>query len=262
MLVIPEYKQFSVNVHRQFGIDLSSYKETQMRRRLTSLRNQRGYASFAAYFDGIAKEKQLQEEFMDRLTINVTEFYRNPNRWTILQQDILPSLIKYKRHLRIWSAACSTGEEPYSLALMMIEQFRDVSFDIIATDIDEHVLQKAEKGTYKPEALKNIPSDKKSKYFLYKDNQYTVSPLLKQHIRFQQHNLLQDAYPKNVDLIVCRNVLIYFTDKAKEAIYQQFSHSLKDNCYLFVGSTEQIFNPENFGLQLYDTFFYQKYIHK
>lgn len=81
-----------------------------------------------------------------------------------------------------------------------------------------------------------------------------MSPLLKQHIRFQQHNLLQDAYPKNVDLIVCRNVLICFTDKAKEAIYQQFSHSLKDNSYLYIGSTEQIFNPEKFGLQLYDTF--------
>lgn len=249
-------------MHRQFGIDLSSYKEAQMKRRLTSLRNQRGYASFAAYFDGITKEKQLQEEFIDRLTINVTEFYRNPNRWMVLQQYILPSLIKNKRRLTIWSAACATGEEPYSLALMMNEHFSDISIDIIATDLDEKVLQKAKNGTYKPEALKNISPDKKSKYFLYKDNQYTVSPRLKQYIRFQQHNLLQDAYPKNIDLIVCRNVLIYFTDEAKETIYQQFSHSLHDNCFLFVGSTEQIFHPENYALQLYDTFFYQKYINK
>jgi len=254
------YEKFTEKVYHKFGIDLRLYKEAQMKRRLTSLRNKRGFKDFTTFYRAIEQDTALADEFIDRITINVSEFYRNPARWDVLREKIIPQLIKEKRNIRIWSAACSTGEEPYSLAILFNEHFRHINPTIIATDVDENALAKAKKGTYLAQALNNISNDKKSKYFTYNNNRYYVNDDLKKQITFQKHNLLEDAYPKNIDLIVCRNVLIYFTDEAKNDIYHKFSHSLVKNGMLFVGSTEQIFHPDRYNLELFDTFFYKKKI--
>lgn len=253
-----EYNAFVKKIHRKLDLDLAMYKEAQMKRRLTSLRNKHGYSDFDTYYDALSSKEVLLEEFVDRLTINVSEFYRNPKRWEVLIEKIIPALSKGKEKLTIWSAACSTGEEPYTLAMIFNDHFSHLKVDILATDLDEKVLDKARLGHYKAQSLKDLPVDKKSKYFMYKDNTYMVDERLKRSITFKQHNLLNDPYPAKVDLIVCRNVLIYFTDDAKETIYQRFSHSLIEQGILFVGSTEQIFNPEDYELSLFDTFFYQK----
>lgn len=253
-----QYSQFIAQIKLKLGIDLTLYKEAQMKRRLTSLRNKRGFDSFSSYYDALNKNEQLLQEFIDRLTINVSEFYRNPKRWDVLRETILPKLIGNKKQITIWSAACSTGDEPYSIAMILKEFFPQIQFKIIATDIDDIVLGKAKQGIYPEQALKDLPKDLKTKYFSHENRLYKIDPLLKQYITFKKHNLLADQYPKAIDLIICRNVLIYFTDEAKENIYRQFSNSLVENGVLFVGSTEQIFTPNLYGLQLIDTFFYQK----
>lgn len=245
-------------MHQKLGLDLTLYKEAQMKRRLTSLRNKRGFYDFDSYYNALQQDKELLEEFVDRITINVSEFYRNPARWEVLEQKIIPELIKNKKELHIWSAACSTGEEPFSLLMLFKDQFPDVKVSITATDIDEKILERAKEGVYKPQSLKDLPEDKKSKYFIFKDGLYYIDNSLKKQVTFRKHNLLNDAYPVNTDMIVCRNVLIYFTDPAKSTIYQAFSKSLRQEGMLFVGSTEQIFNPQTYQLALYDTFFYQK----
>src|SRR5699024_10252812 len=130
-----DYYSFINNIHNKLDIDLYLYKENQMKRRLTTLRNKRGFSNFKTYYEALRKDEQLLEEFIDRITINVTEFYRNPKRWDVLQKDIFPKLIKQSQTLNIWSAACSTGEEPYSIALMLTEYFPHVSFNILATDL-------------------------------------------------------------------------------------------------------------------------------
>lgn len=252
------YDNFTRSVYRKFGIDLKLYKEAQMKRRLTSLRNKRGYKTFTSYYQAIEQDSTLSDEFIDRITINVSEFYRNPQRWNVLRDKVIPKLIKGKRSIRIWSAACSTGEEPYSLAILLKEHFSHINATIIATDIDENALSKAEKGIYEESALDHIPNNKKSKYFTYENYKYKIQPSLKKNITFKKHNLLKDTYPKNVDLVVCRNVLIYFTDEAKKEIYTDFSQSLLSEGVLFVGSTEQIFQAQQYGLELFDTFFYEK----
>src|SRR5690625_1241354 len=257
-ILVGEYHTFVTKMNEKIGIDLTFYKEAQMKRRLTSLRNKRGYSSFDSYYKALTEDEELLEEFIDRMTINVSEFYRNPKRWDILREKVLPKLIDKKQRLTIWSAACSTGEEPYSLAIMLQEHFPNVQASIIATDIDEKVLNKAKEGSYNEQALKSLPKAKKSKYFMYKNNKYYVDEKLKKYITFKKHDLLKDAYPKDVDLIVCRNVLIYFTDEAKDLIYKRFSESLVSKGILFVGSTEQIFNSNDYQLTLYDTFFYEK----
>ncbi|RDW19071.1 chemotaxis protein CheR [Oceanobacillus arenosus] len=253
-----EYVEFIKKIKHKVGVDLSLYKEAQMKRRITTLRDKRGYADFNSYYQALTKDPELLDEFVDRLTINVSEFFRNPKRWDVLKETILPKLLENKQSLTIWSAACSTGEEPYSLAMMLKEDFPMVNYQIIATDLDEVALSKAKQGMYAEQALKEVPKHYKLKYFNEINQHYQVDSILKRAITFKKHNLLADKYPRNVDLIVCRNVLIYFTDDAKELIYHNFSEALTDTGVLFVGSTEQIFVPSMYNLSIVDTFFYQK----
>src|SRR5690625_4957454 len=224
-----------------------------MKRRLTTLRNKRNFKTFAEYFTAIKNNDELLEEFVDRITINVSEFYRNPKRWDVLRKKVIPYLLKNKKtsQLKIWSAACSTGEEPYSLSIMLEEHFPQIRYSILATDLDEKALAQAKQGIYRLQALKDLPERKHKTHFTFKNGKYYIDERLKEHITFKQHDLLQDRYPTNFDLIVCRNVLIYFTDEAKISIYNHLSKALNKNGILFVGSTEQIFNPKEYGLHLY-----------
>ncbi|GAA0297141.1 chemotaxis protein methyltransferase CheR [Gracilibacillus halotolerans] len=253
-----EYQSFIRQVNKSIGLDLSLYKEAQMKRRLTSLRNRRGFDSFQKYFDAIMEDRSLMEEFLDKITINVSEFYRNPNRWKVLEDSIFPALKKKKDKIKIWSAACSTGEEPYTLSILAQQFWDKQNISIIATDIDDNVLSHAKQGLYKERALQEVSPNIKKKYFNQVADTYKISDDIKQPITFKKHNLLADTFPQNMDLIVCRNVLIYFTDEAKEELYNKFSNALSEDGIFFVGSTEQIFNPENFNLKVHDTFFYQK----
>lgn len=257
---VTDYSQFTSKVHRLLDIDLSLYKEAQMKRRLTSLRNKRGFKDFSTYFSALKDDELLLEEFIDRITINVSEFYRNPKRWDVLREKVFPKLIDENRgkKLNLWSAACSTGEEPYSLAIMLHEHFRHIDYSILATDIDDKALARAKAGIYQEQALKDLPLSKKTTYFTFKNGQYYIDEKLKRKITYKKHDLLKERYPNNIDLIVCRNVLIYFTDEAKDIIYKRLSESLRKNGILFVGSTEQIFNPNQYELNLFDTFFYEK----
>ncbi|MBQ4841792.1 protein-glutamate O-methyltransferase CheR [Bacillus safensis] len=253
------YQVFVGKWKKLTGVDLNLYKEAQMKRRLTSLYDKKGYKNFEAFAAALEKDRALLDETMDRMTINVSEFYRNYQRWEVLDQKILPLLSKNGGTLKIWSAACSTGEEPYTLSMLLSSHPLAKDFQIIATDIDDKVLQSAQKGRYHERSLQEVPDHIKQKYFTKEDSSfYTVKDEVRKHIQFKKHNLLADPYEKQLDLIVCRNVLIYFTEEAKEEIYLKMSSSLKQNGVLFVGSTEQIFHPEKFGLTSADTFFYQK----
>lgn len=258
--MIDDYDAFKPLVKGKIGVDLDLYKETQMKRRLTSLRNQKGYSSFAAYFKAMEQNSDLLHELVDRITINVSEFYRNPKRWDVLQHTIFPLLREQHSHepLTIWSAACSTGEEPYSVAMMIDAFFPKIDVRIIATDIDEGAIEKAQTGIYQKNALKDLPPLLRKKYFTEKHHLYHLDPKIKRMVSFRKHNMLADPYPKNIHLIICRNVLIYFTNEAKEHVYTKFSTALKKQGILFVGSTEQIFNPNLYDFSLIDTFYYQK----
>ncbi|HLS36373.1 MAG TPA: protein-glutamate O-methyltransferase CheR [Bacillota bacterium] len=252
------YDEFIKRVYQDIGINLQLYKEKQMKRRLTSLRDKRGYDNFYSYYAAITKDHKLLDEFIDRITINVTEFYRNPKRWDNLHKDILPEIVDGKTSLNIWSAACSTGEEPYTIAMVMKEHFPNINVNILATDIDENALGIAKQGVYKKSSFEDLPPYYIQNYFTKNNELYYIDPTLKRSITFKKHDLLQDTYPKKKDLIICRNVLIYFTDEAKDAIYKNFSHALKEEGVLFVGSTEQIFHPNKYNFYVLDTFFYQK----
>lgn len=253
-----DYEQFIEGIKRKTGIDLALYKEAQMKRRLTSLYEKKGYRNFVDFLKALEQDRDLMNEFLDRMTINVSEFYRNGKRWEVLRKKIFPKLLQTNKRLKIWSAACSTGEEPYSLVMVLSQLVPLSQIQIIATDLDENVIQKAKLGVYPERSLAEVPSDIKAKYFEQEGSFYRVKDEIKRCVTFKKHNLLNDSYDSNYDLIVCRNVMIYFTEEAKDQIYNNFSKALRKDGVLFVGSTEQIFNPARYEFDVEDTFFYRK----
>lgn len=255
-----DYEQFKEQVLLLTKINLHMYKEKQMKRRIDSLIAKNKIDGYKNYVDAIKKDAKLFDEFVNYLTINVSEFWRNPDQWKILEEQVLPELVKTSsRGLNVWSAACSTGDEPYSLVMLLSKFYPLSNIKVLATDIDKQVLEKARVGLYNEKSIAGLPDEFKRKYFTkIGTSSYQISEDIKKCVEFKQGNLLADKYPSNLDLILCRNVVIYFTDEAKMDIYKKFNASLKTGGYLFVGSTEQIINYKDLGYSSFKSFFYKK----
>lgn len=254
-----KYEIFKKQVDELIDIDLNYYKEKQMKRRITSLLTRNNFNDFDDYFIGLNTDKKLLNEFVNYLTINVSEFYRNPTQWTTLEREILPDMIKKNnRFPKIWSSACSTGEEPYSM-VMLLSRFYDLKeIKILATDIDDEAINKARLGIYNEKALENLSSDFKTRYFAPIERSYKIADEIKKCVEFKNIDLLKESFPMNNDLIICRNVMIYFTEDAKQLLYKKFYDSLGKDGILFVGSTEQIILPDRYNFKPVKTFFYKK----
>lgn len=260
IFMLGSYEEFKADILKYSGIDLNSYKEQQMKRRLDTLINRKGYNGYTGYFQAIKTQKDVYDEFLSYMTINISEFFRNPLQWDVLERTVLPELSPNNtQQLKVWSAACSTGDEPYTLVLLLSKYFPLNKIKIFATDIDTKIIESAKAGVYQANSVKNVPKDLLSKHFTkLNDTTYRINDNIKQCVEFKRHDLLADPYPTNYDLIVCRNVLIYFTEEAKEAIYGKFSNSLRTGGYLFIGSTEQIMKYRDFNFTSHKSFFYKK----
>ena len=253
------YEKFKKDVFTLTKIDLNAYKEKQMKRRIETLVGKNKAKSFDEYVTMIKSDKDKFEEFVNFLTINVSEFYRNPEQWQVLDKEVFPNLIKqFGNNLKIWSAACSTGDEPYSLVMALSRHLPLDKIKIYATDIDKQVLAKAKVGLYNAKSIANVPDDFKKKYFTQIGSSYQISDEIKKRVEFKEHNLLKDPYPTGCHLIVCRNVLIYFTEEAKEDIYIKFNKALVNSGVLFIGSTEQIMNYKEINYERAKSFFFIK----
>lgn len=255
-----DYEKFKNHILDLTGIDLSLYKERQMKRRITTLSQKYGFADYESFYQELKRNPERRKQFLNYLTINVSEYYRNPAQWQILEEKVLPELIaRSSGTLKIWSAACSTGDEPYTIMMLMREKFPKVSVKLLATDLDDEVLAYAKQGIYTQKSLVNLPKEYIRKYFQeIKPGQYQITKDIMNAVEFRQHNLLSDSYDKNYDLIVCRNVLIYFTDEAKLQVFKDFQKSLKNDGYLFIGSTEQILQARAIHFEPQYSFFYKK----
>jgi chemotaxis protein methyltransferase CheR len=251
------WEWFVKKVLSKTGIDLGAYKRPQMERRINSFIRTVGASDYAGLISMCDDNPEVNRRFVEHLTINVSEFFRNPNHWEVLQRQIVPGLLRERSPLKIWSAGCSTGEEPYSLALMMQEYFPGQAARIWATDLDQVALTKASAGLYNHKAVQGIPPFLLTKYFK-EDRSYQIADNIKQMVRFEKQDMLGDSFPGDFDLILCRNVVIYFTDEAKEKLYRKFARALRTNGVLFIGSTEQIFQARELGLKSIATFFYRK----
>jgi len=261
-------------------VDLNAYKEAQMKRRIDQLITKKGLKDYPSYINLLKTDREALEEFLNHFTINVSEFYRNPDQWEFMDKTVIPLLIqRFGKNLKIWSAACSTGDEPYSLVMALSKYIPIQQVRIYATDIDKTILAKAKRGIYDEKSLAGVPKEFRDKYFRKltgKDmdavevigesdpvatlkTAYAVSDEIKSRVTFRQANLLEAKdYPKDYHMIVCRNVLIYFTEEAKDEVFRRFHDTLLHEGILFIGSTEQITGYQDMHYSRKNSFFYER----
>jgi chemotaxis protein methyltransferase CheR len=219
-----------------------------------------GANGYLDYSKMLERDPKRVQELRDYFTINVTEFFRDPDRFRQLESKVLPELLSQKRALKVWSAACSIGAEPYSVAIQLKELAPTLSHKIIATDVDVTIVDRARRADkYVQAELKNVTPARLQKAFTQMpDGTYTVRPEVRQLVDVKLHNLLTKPPADNFDLILCRNVVIYFTDDAKATLYNHLVNSLRPGGILFVGGTEMVAAAHQLGLTSIGPSFYRK----
>jgi chemotaxis protein methyltransferase CheR len=255
-----EYGYIKRKIRQFIQINLDNYKASQMMRRLDTYISCTDTTDVVRYCNKLEQDPKEVEKLRNFLTINVTEFFRDYPHFETLQKIVLPELLKNSPNLNIWSAGCSDGEESYSIALILAELSPGGKHRILATDIDNESLNKAMAGgPYRPAEIRNVPQPLQMKYFCFSNDNYWINERIRDKIVFFQHDLTRDQFPMNLDLIVCRNVTIYFSNEAKNAINLEFFRSLKENGALFIGATETMLNAAEIGFDRTYSCFYRKH---
>lgn len=243
-----DYEEFKKEFHIRSNIDLNFYKEKQMKRRIETLIGRWGFTGYDDFMECLNKDKVKCRAFIDYITINVTEFFRTGKDWSFFENEIIPDLIlKCNGKINVWSAGCATGEEAYSLAMSFARYIPTYDINILATDIDDNVLQVAHRGFYSAKAIENMSKELLGQYFVKVKDTYFPKPVIRSCIEFKKLDLFKQDYPQNMDVIVCRNVMIYFTDEGKRLIFDGFYKSLNKGGCLFLGNSEQIISYKKEG---------------
>lgn len=224
----------------RFGFDLNHYKTTFLKRRIDVRLRTRGVHNYTEYSELL--DSAESGALFKSISINVTEFFRDKEVFAYLEKNFLPSLSDEKSPtIRVWSAGCATGEEPHSLAILLNESCKkqDKSFKVYATDISTNAVETAKKGVYPSISLKNLPPELLSKYFTTKEDGNHISQEIKNNIVFNVADLTSFEV-RFLDVIVCRNVFIYYTKETQDMILKKFHNCLKDTGHLVLGMDEGI----------------------
>ncbi|MGH2911296.1 MAG: CheR family methyltransferase [Solirubrobacteraceae bacterium] len=233
-------------IHRSRGFDFSGYKRTSLQRRLSKRMQEVGVETPSDYQDYLEVNPHELTELFDTILINVTGFFRDRPAWSYLADDVIPQLLAGHGSdpIRVWCAGCATGEEAYTIAIVLAEALGEDRFiervKIYATDIDEPALNHARHATYSPQAVKGIPEELLARYFEVGARDYSFRPDLRRSVIFGRNDLLQDAPISRVDLLLCRNTLMYFTPETQSHILQRFNFALSDRGFLFLGRSEML----------------------
>jgi chemotaxis protein methyltransferase CheR len=254
------YTLIKKEVRTLLNIDLDRYKDQQMQRRLDSWLVRVGASAWPEYFHRLGADEKELGKFRDYLTINVSSFFRDPERWQALRKDVLPGLLHSATSgFRVWSAGCSIGAEIYTLAILFTEEAPRLAPYFLATDLDRGVLTKARaRGPYSADEIANVSPEQRTAYFDPGGPPFHVSESLAKKIVFREQDMLDQPFEQNFDLIVCRNVVIYFTNDAKDQLYRKFAAALRPGGILFIGGTEIISRPVELGLKPLGFSFYQR----
>ncbi len=238
------YNSIKERIYKGRGLDVSQYKENYLKRRIAVRMRAVNRHTYAEYDEYLGNNESEMSILLDRLTINVTQFFRDPEVFVELENSLLPGILESTGgNIKIWSAGCSSGEEPYSVAISVWEAaekmgIEDCPFEIYATDIDEAVLRHALSGKYEGHTLDNIAHTRKTKFFSQEGKSYIIKDFIKNKVRFMKADIMKPFKEKFFDMVLCRNVIIYFTRELQSRVLGFFYDSLKKDGILFLGKTE------------------------
>jgi chemotaxis protein methyltransferase CheR len=253
-----DYSDFCEGVRRLTGIDLGQYKRPQMERRIRSFADRRGIGGLPEYLTALAADRDALEQFLDRMTINVSQLWRNPEQWARLGQAILPELARTGT-IRAWSAGSSYGAEAYTLAAVCRRVAPGCKVEIRGTDIDARMVERAREGRFSADDARTAPAAELERAFDRDGDGWRARPELRMMVKFETGDLLRDPVPQgSFDLILCRNVVIYFTEPVRDALHERLASALRPGGYLMVGSSERVSTPPAFGLATSHPFIYRK----
>jgi chemotaxis protein methyltransferase CheR len=253
-----DYTAFCEGVRTLSHVDLLQYKRGQMERRIRSFAMRRGIARLDEYLALLRGGPEELDAFLDRVTINVSQLWRNPEQWTMLGRDVLPELAAGGR-IRAWSAGCSYGAESYTLAALCREVVPRARVEIRGTDIDRRMVERAKAGRFSLEDARTVPPEALKRYFERDGDELVARPELRSQLSFDTGDLLRMSFPTAAyDLVLCRNTVIYFTDGVRDDLHARLAAALRPGGYLLVGSTERVSNPTEIGLSTAYAFTYRK----
>lgn len=245
----PGFEALARRIAGQSGLDVGAYKERCLRRRIAVRLRACGVHSYAEYVEFIDRRPEEFDKLLDALTINVTRFFRNPETWEWLGREALPELIRDREgRLRIWSAGCASGEEPYTLVMlcaMVLERMRQNGWlervRVDATDIDRRSIERTAAARYHVRAFSDAPAGVMQRYAVPVDADHVqVSPELRPLVHVRHFDLVRERPERTYDLIVCRNVIIYFDRAAQEQVLQTFADALAPRGILVLGKVETL----------------------
>jgi chemotaxis protein methyltransferase CheR len=242
-----DFALFQAIIYKECVINFTNTNRSVLESRLRECLRENKLATVKDYYNVIVKSTEQLKSFLDAVTTNLTRFFRNQPHFDALEHFVIPELLKIKQptgnfSLKIWSAGCSSGEEPYTIA-MLLSEILPISwkFDIIASDLSLKMLMTAQEGFYDESHIVGIPENYLKKYFDKIEKGYKVKDVLKKHIRFDYHNLKNDAGQRGMDIIFCRNVLIYFDEPTQNMIVNKFYDSMTNPGFLYIGHSESLF---------------------
>jgi two-component system, chemotaxis family, CheB/CheR fusion protein len=240
----PSFENLIRYIQDSRGFDFRGYKRTSLRRRIALRMEQVNAESFAAYNALLEADPHEFDGLLNTILIKVTSFFRDPDAWDALKQEVLSKLLapRPREAIRIWSVGCASGEEPYSLAMVFAEALGAAEFarrvKIYATDLDEAALNTARHATYLPRDIENVPEELRHKYFDHTDQHHVVSREIRKCVIFGRHNIVNDAPISRVDLLACRNLLIYLSTEAQNLVLPRLHYALVEDGILFLGKAE------------------------
>jgi len=245
-----DFEQYRVLIYNESGITFTPTNRSILESRLKEQLREKTLATIKDHFALIKSDQGELKNFLDSITTNLTRFFRNQAHFDALEHHVIPELMAIKKasgntNIKIWSAGCSTGEEPYTIAMLMNEITSPPwKFEIIASDLSLKCLMTAKEGFYSESRIVGIPDNYLKKYFDKVDGGYKARPELTSKIRFDYHNLKHDSGQKNLDVVFCRNVIIYFDEAAQNAVMNRFWESMASKSFLFIGHSESLFGMD------------------
>lgn len=245
----PDLENLLEYIKRSRGFDFSGYKRTSLSRRIQRRMQTINVENYSEYLDYLEVHPDEFVELFNTILINVTAFFREGQAWEYIANEILPRIITNKhitKPIRIWSAGCASGEETYTLAILLAEALGMEQYitrvKVFATDVDVDALNIARQANYSSKDMQSVPSHLEEKYFERGNGRYAIKKELRRGVIFGRHDLVQDAPISRIDLLVCRNTLMYFNTETQAKILDRFHFALNDNGFLFLGKAEMLFS--------------------